>query len=95
MENVKCMYPFKVRVVDPELSNLLQALSKKRAVKIPNVGLAIKAGKKLKPIRMDVFIGTDNRYYKSYISLPPELNLDFKPAYGKKKGFDFIFKPLF
>ena len=89
------MYPYRVRVTDPELANLLKALSVNRAVKIPNVSLAIKAGRKLKPIRKDVFIGTDNRYYKSVISLPIDLKLDFKPAYGKKKGFDFIFKPFF
>ncbi len=91
----KIMYPFRVRITDPELVNLLKALSKNRAVKISNVSLAIKAGQKLKPIRKDVFIGTDNRYYKSFISLPPELLLEVKPAYGKKKGFDFLFKPLF
>lgn len=89
------MYPFRLRVKDPELGELLKSLSKNRAVKIPNVSLAIKAGRKLQPIRKEVFIGTDNRYYKSYISLPPELILDFKPAYGKKKGYDFIFKSLF
>ena len=89
------MYPYRIRIVDPELANLLKGLSKSRAVKIPNVGMAIKLGKKLKPIRKDVFIGTDNRYYKSCISLPPNLYLDFKPAYAKKKGFDFTFKPFF
>lgn len=89
------MYPYRIRVTDPELANLLKALSKSRAVKISNVGLAIKAGRKLKPIRKDVFIGTDNRHYKSVISLPTDLILDFKPAYGKKKGYDFTFKPFF
>jgi len=89
------MYPYRIRIVDPELANLLKALSKSRAVQIPNISLAIKAGKKLKNIRKDVFIGTDNRHYKSCISLPPDLSLDFKPAYGKKKGYDFTFKPFF
>lgn len=88
-------YPYRVRVVDPELCELLKTVSRKRAAKITDQGLARKAGIKLKPVRRDVFIGTDNRHYRSYIALPPELELDFKPAYGNKKGLDFYFKSIF
>ena len=86
------LYPFRIRVSDPELANVLKLMSRCRAVQIPNSSVARKAGIKLRPIRRDVFIGTDNRYYKSFISLPPELDLEYVP---KGKAYDFIFKSIF
>ena len=86
------LYPFRIRVTDPELANVLIMVNNRRAAKIPKPGLARMAGQKLKPIRKDIFIGCDNRHYKSFIALPPELDLEFIP---KGKGYDFIFKNIF
>jgi len=86
------LYPFKVRIKDPQLAGVLKMVSTKRAVRIPNNNVAKRAGIKLKPIRRDVFIGTDNRYYKSFIGLPPELDLEF---IKKGNSYDFIFKNIF
>jgi len=86
------IYPFKVRIKDPELARVLIMVNERRASKILDPGTARKAGIKLKPIRKDVFIGCDNRYYKSFIALPPELDLDI---IKKGKGYDFIFKNIF
>ena len=86
------IYPFRVRINDPELAQVLIMVNKRRATKIPNPGTARRAGLKLKPIRKDVFIGCDNRHYKSFIALPPELDLDI---IKKGKGYDFIFKNIF
>lgn len=86
------LYPFKVRVNNPELARVLIMVNERRATKIPNPGTARRAGIKLKPIRRDVFIGCDNRHYKSFIALPPQLDLD---VIKKGKGYDFIFKNIF
>ena len=86
------LYPFRVRIKDPELATVLKMVSQRRAAKIKTPSIARKAGHKLKPIRKDVFIGSDNRYYRSFISLPPELDLECIP---KGKGYDFIFKNIF
>jgi len=86
------LYPFKVRIKDPQLAGILKMVNQKRAVKIPDIKTAQRAGIKLKPIRRDIFIGTDNRYYKSFIALPPEIDLDF---IKKGNSYDFIFKNIF
>jgi len=86
------LYPYKIRINDPDLVGVLKLVSSRRAVRIPNIKTAQRAGIKLKPIRRDIFIGTDNRYYKSFIGLPPEIDLDF---IKKGKGYDFIFKNIF
>lgn len=86
------MYPFKINVYDADLIKIFKQLSRTRAAKIPSHNVAIKLGIKLKPIRKDIFLGTDNRYYNSFIALPPELELDFKE---EKKRFQAIFKSIF
>ena len=84
-------YPYRIRINDPELVNVLKIVSVKRSARIPNKQVAIKMGKKLKPVRRDVFLGFDNRYYRSFIGLPPNLDLEYIPV---GKGYDFIFKTL-
>ena len=79
------LYPFKVRIKDPQLAGILKMVNQKRAVKIPDIKTAQRAGIKLKPIRRDIFIGTD-------IALPPEIDLDF---IKKGNSYDFIFKNIF
>ena len=86
------LYPFRVRIKDPDLAQVLKMVSERRASSIKKPGTARKAGHKLKPIRKDIFIGHDNRYYRSFISLPPEIDLECLP---KGKAYDFIFKNTF
>lgn len=86
------LYPFKVRIKDPELARVLIMVNERRVAKIPNIQISQKVGQKLKPIRRDIIIGNDRRYNKNFIALPPELNLDFIP---KGKAYDFIFRNIF
>jgi len=86
------IYPFKVRINDPDLAGVLKMVSTRRSAIIPNIKTAQRAGIKLKPIRRDVFIGSDNRYYKSVIALNPKFDLEFVK---KGKGYDFVFKSIF
>jgi len=85
-------YPYRIHIRDPELSTLLKLISKRRSVKIPNKSIAIKLGKKLRPIRKDIFIGFDERNSHSFFSLEPKLDLEFLEI---GKGYDFIFKNIF
>jgi len=86
------LYPFKIRVREPELIKVYKLLSTRRAVKIPDQPTSVKLSRKLSPIRQDIFIGPDTKYkYKSYISLPPELDLEMVKC---GSAYDFIFKPI-
>jgi len=87
-----CIYPFKITVNNQELARVLILVNKRRATKIPDAGTARRAGQKLKPIRKDIFIGSDNRYYKSFIALPPQMDMEFKK---KGKSYEFVFKNIF
>ena len=79
-------------MTDPELCRILKLMSVRRAVRIPEKNTAIRLGKKLKPIRESVFIGFDNRYYRSFIALNPDTDLFFKEI---GSAFDFEFKKIF
>ena len=89
------LYPYRIRIREQEIINLLQKLAKYRTVPIPNKEIAMKLGKKISPIRSDVFLVPDTKFYRSYIGLMPHIKLEYKPAYGKRKGYDFFFKSLF
>ena len=57
------------------------------------------AGFNLKPIRKDIFIGTDNTRGNPGIALKDiNIKIDFEisdlPVYGKRKGINVIFKKL-
>ncbi|GAG93171.1 unnamed protein product [marine sediment metagenome] len=83
------LYPFKIRIKEPDLIPLYKLLSERRAVRIPDKQTSIKIGCKLSPIRQDVFLGPDSKYRRSFLSLPPELDLIAIPC---GKAYDFIFK---
>lgn len=70
------LYPFKIRVMDPDLEAVLKLLAARRAVKLPDRTMAIKIGCKLKPIRQDIFMGFDRRGFGSFVSLSPEIDLE-------------------
>lgn len=89
------MYPFRVRITDPDLEKYFKILKVNRSVFVDNKSDITKLGHKLRPIRKDIFIGPDRSFTRSCVALPPDLDFDIKPAYGNKKGFDIIFKSLF
>ena len=86
------LYPYRVRINDPQLAQVLLMVNKRRIAKIPTIKTSQRAGQKLKPIRKDIIIGNDRRYNKNFIALPPELDLDFIP---KGNAYDFIFRNIF
>jgi len=81
------MYPYKIRITEPNLEKLLDRLAKDRTVTIKKDKSDIrKISWKIKPIRDDIFIGFDMRTYDSNISLKnPQIRIE-------KKGKDFIFR---
>lgn len=81
------VFPYKIRVTDPQLEMVLKRLAKNRASPVEDRGTARLLGKKLKPIRKNIFMGADRNYYKTFVALPPEINIEI----DKK---DFIFRWL-
>jgi hypothetical protein len=81
------MYPFRIRIVDPELERIMNRLAKDRTVTMHSDKSYIrKLSWKVKPIRKDIFIGFDTRTYDSNISLKnPQIRIE-------KIGKDFVFK---
>ena len=84
------MYPLKIRITEPELIEAFKGVSNFRTIKI-NPNLCKSIGHKIPRIvkKDGVFIkdgrfGIDN----------PKLSLSYKPAYGKRGGFDFEFKTI-
>jgi len=84
------MYPFRVHTSDPKMQNLLDMLAKDRTAIITDRNLVKKVGIKLKPIRSDIFIGPDRKYYQSCISLKiPEMKIE---RLDTGKGPKYVFK---
>ena len=85
------MYPFRIRITDPVEIEIFKTVSNQRFIKIkPN--LAKRIGHKIpRKIKRDGVIVRDG----IFTIYNPRLKLDFEPAYGKRKGYDFIFKSLF
>jgi hypothetical protein len=81
------MYPYKIRIKEPDLEKLMDRLTKDRTLTVGcDKNNIRKLGHKFKPIRQDIFIGFDSKTYNSNISLiNPMLKIE-------KKGKDFIFK---
>jgi len=81
------VFPFKIRVKDPELNMVFQRLAKDRAASIKDRRIAIRIGCKLKPIRRNIWLGSDRKYDRTFIALPPGLELETQKKY-------FVFKWL-
>jgi hypothetical protein len=81
------MYPYRVRISEPNLEKLLDRLAKDRTVTVCDDKSAIKKlSYKIKPMRKDFFVGFDMKTYDSNISIKnPQIRIE-------KKGKDFIFK---
>jgi len=88
------LYPFRVRITDPDIQKKLKLLNKNRYIP-SDKKLSIWIGVNLKPIRKDIFIGTDNTKGNPGIALKDiGIILKFKPAYGRRKGLDVVFNKL-
>jgi len=84
-----------IRVSTPDLVDVFKKLSHNRVALLNNKKIAIKTGIKLKPIRSDIFIGMDKKYYRSFVALPPGFSISFKQTYrNKDNSWDFIFNYL-
>ena len=86
------MYPYRIRINDPELINIFKNISRHRAININDSNMAKRIGHKVpRTIKNDGF-----RVKDGIVAITnPKITLDFEPAYGKRKGYDFIFKSLF
>jgi len=89
------LYPFKIKINDSEVIDVLKRLEHDGIVYIPSHSLGTKLTWKLKPIRPDIFMGQDSRYKDTYIALKPHMKIKITPCKKSDKVFDIIFKKLF
>lgn len=82
------MYPLRIRVTDPIVIKAFQRVSVDRVTRVtPDV--AKKIGHKLpRNIKRDGIVIQNGIFGITN----PQLKLEFVPAYGKRRGYDFIFK---
>ena len=85
------MYPYRVRITDPQSIDVLKTVSSFRAVRTTS-SITKSVGHKIpRKIKHDGFHIKDG-----VVAITnPRLTIDFKPAYGKRKGYDFTIKTLF
>jgi len=85
------IYPYRIRVTDPVIIDRFMQVSKKGFSNV-NPNEAKKIGRKIpRSIKRDGVIikgGVFAVYNR-------RIKLDYETAYGKRKGYDFIFKSLF
>lgn len=86
------MYPFKIRISDPEIGILFQRLQHNHSVKVPSKSISNKITWKLRPIRPDIVLGPDSRYRETHLSLGEGMDLE---VMRNGNIFDIIFKKLF
>jgi hypothetical protein len=87
------MYPYRIRIFDPELIKIFERLSESRIVEIPrDRSISTQITWKIRPIRHDLFIGDDKRGNKKFFALSPQMTLLTKK---NKKGLDLEFRKLF
>jgi len=89
------MYPFKLRIKDPELIKVFQQLERQRIVPVVTPDISRKIAWKLKPIRPDIFIGNDSHNRRSAIGVLPSVKVETKFREPDSKVLDIIFKKIF
>ena len=86
------MYPYRLFINDPERIKQYKKLKRFRAIEINDKRIITKIGYDLKPIRKDIIIAPDRRFYRSGIMLTPKLEMDMKPW---KNGYQIKFNTIF
>lgn len=85
------MYPYRIRITDPDAINAFKKVSKYRITRI-NPSLSKSIGHKIpRSIKRDGVFVKDGRFGIDN----PKIVLTFEPAYGKRSGYDFCFKTVF
>jgi len=82
------MYPYKIKVFEPNIVKILEQLEQQRLVPILDKKTSKEITWKLKPIRPDIFLGPDTRYKQTYIGLKPFLKMETQK---KGKGLEVTF----
>lgn len=85
-------YPYRLFVSDPERIKQYKKLKQFRAIQLSNKNLITKIGHDMKPIRKDIIIASDRRFYRSGIMLTPKLEMEIKPW---KNGCQIQFNSIF
>jgi len=85
------MYPYRIRITEPREIKIFKTVSNQRFIEVqPNMAKSI--GRIIpRKVKRDGVIIKDG----IFAICNPRLDLSFEPAYGKRKGYDFIFKSLF
>jgi len=85
------LYPLKIRIVDPDLVDVFKKISNKRYCRV-NPSMAKRIGYKIpKRVKRDGVI-----IHNGIVSVyNPRIRVEMEPVYGKRKGYNFIFKSLF
>lgn len=85
-------FPYRLRVTDIEKIKKLQRIKENGYVR-SDLSFNTWFGIHLKPIRRAFHVGPDYKTGELGISTKfKELQIEFKPAYGKRKGMDVWFK---
>jgi len=87
------MYPFNLKIKEPELIKIYLRLEQDHIVKLPN-NISQRISWQLKPIRHDVFLGSDRKYNDKYLALKPNLRFEMIPLNDKKSSYKLNFKKL-
>lgn len=86
------MYPYRIFINDPERIKQYKKLQRFRAIQLHDKKTITKIGHDLRPIRKDIIIASDRRFYRSGLMLTPKINMDIKPW---KNGIQIQFNSIF
>lgn len=84
------MYPFHIKIKEPEFIKIYLRLEQDHIVKLPN-NISQRISWQLKPIRHDVFLGRDRKYNDKYLALKPGLKFKMVPLNSKKTSYKLKF----
>jgi len=84
------MYPFVIKITEPNLIKIYQRLEQDRIVQLPKY-TSKKITWQLKPIRPNIVLASDKRYNERWLSLKPDLKLEMTPLNNKKTAYKVKF----
>ena len=88
------MYPFRIKIKEPELIKIYLRLEQDHIVEIPK-NMSKKITWQLKPIRPDIHIGDDRRYNEKCMALKQGLKFEMTPLNKKKTSYKLKFHKVF
>ena len=88
------MYPFQIKIKEPEMIKIFLRLERDRIVEVPKY-MSRRLSGKIKPIRTDIVVSKDRRYNEKWMALKPDLSFEMKPLNNKKSVYKLKFHKMF